>query len=95
MARCTTLEKSRALVITSASLPADMPSSAWRGRPPSQPPAWAGSMLAQSALPESFRAWALSLSSMSSGGVGGRWPTVLSIPPIQNGKPGFFSTPLA
>ncbi|MCY1425558.1 hypothetical protein D9M71_413480 [compost metagenome] len=95
LARRTTLEKSRALVTTSASPPADTPSRVWRGRPPSQPPAWAGSRLAQSALPESFRAWALSLSSMSSGGVLARWPTVFSIPPIQNGKPGFFRVPSA
>ncbi|MNH30726.1 hypothetical protein D3C79_910350 [compost metagenome] len=89
------LVKSSAVVVTTASPPADSPSRACRGKPPSQPPTWAGSRLAHRALPEFFSCCALAGSSMSSGGVGGRWPTVFSMPPIQNGKPGFFRLPSA
>ena len=40
-------------------------------------------------LSAALRAVACAASSMSSGGLAGLWPTMSSIPAIQNGKPGF------
>ena len=84
-ARASDWLKSIAVVVAWATPPAATPYSEWRGKPPSQPSAWAGSRLFQSGLPLAWSELASAGVTMSSTGVGGRWPTVCSMPAIQNG----------